>query len=230
MSQFEQVPYIDTTFADTEFAENPAPRCPVILLLDTSGSMSGNPIRELNQGLISFKEEIMNDSMARKRVEVAVIHFGPVSISNEFVTVEEYTPSQLSASGGTPMGQAIETALDLLKTRKESYKRNAIPYYRPWIFLITDGGPTDNWKNAAHLVHQGEESKAFMFYAVGIQGADFNVLRQISARDPLALKELRFRDLFAWLSSSLKSVSQSNPGELVPLSNPTAPNGWGTVI
>jgi uncharacterized protein YegL len=116
----------------------------------------------------------------------------------------------------------------LLKHRKELYKLNGIPYTRPWIFLITDGAPTDNWQQAAVQVQQGEQQKSFTFWSVGVEGADFGILRQIGARaEPLKLKGLAFRQLFQWLSASQSAASQSKPGETVPLVNPTGPKGWG---
>ena len=224
----QQTPF-STDFGAAEFADNPEPRCPCVLLLDNSWSMNGTPIAELNQGLALFKEELLADSLAAKRVEIAIVRFGPVAVVNDFQTAEQFMPPQLSAEKDTPMGMAILRGLELLNRRKQMYREHGIPFFRPWIFLITDGSPTDEWKAAAAEVRSGEESRAFAFFAVGVEGANLDILQQISVRQPVRLKGLCFRELFQWLSNSMRSVSRSVPGSEVPLSNPATPNGWAAI-
>jgi len=214
------------SFETTEFANNPEPRCPCLLLLDVSGSMQGQPIVELNAGLNTFKDELAADALAMKRVEIGIVTFGPVQIALPFQGAESFYPPTLMARGDTPMGSAIKQGLDMVRQRKDEYKANGISYYRPWVFLITDGGPTDEWESAAAAVREGEASKLFAFFAIGVQGANMNTLQQISVREPLRLDGLRFRDLFSWLSSSLRSVSRSTLGTEVPLESP---RGWASV-
>jgi uncharacterized protein YegL len=219
----EQVP-----FGAVTFAENPDPRCPCVLLLDISGSMNGQPVAELNAGLSQYKDELVADSLAAKRVEVAIVTFGgQVQTACEFATADMFHPPSLSAGGDTPLGRGVIQALDLLQQRKEVYRQNGIMFYRPWVFLITDGAPTDEWKVAAERIKQGEDSKSFMFFSVGVEGANMEILQQLSPREPLKLKGLRFRDLFKWLSNSQRAVSHSQTNEQVPLTSPTeGPNGW----
>ncbi|EFO1186023.1 VWA domain-containing protein [Escherichia coli] len=214
------------TFATSDFASNPEPRCPCILLLDVSGSMSGRPINELNAGLVTFRDELLADPLALKRVELGIVTFGPVHVEHPFTSAANFFPPILFAQGDTPMGAAITKALDMVEERKREYRANGISYYRPWIFLITDGTPTDEWQAAANKVFQEEEDKKFAFFSIGVQGADMKTLAQISVRQPLPLQGLQFRELFSWLSSSLRSVSRSTPGTEVVLE---APKGWTSV-
>ncbi len=221
MSDIEQTPF---TF--NEFTENPEPRCACLLLLDTSGSMAGAPIRELNLGLQALKEELSLDSLAIKRVEIAIVTFGPVKTQTEFQTVDEWQPPQLIALGDTPMGAAILTGLDMLRKRKDQYRANSIEVFRPWVFLITDGGPTDSWHQAAEMVKSGEDAKGFAFFGIGVEGANMDILSSICVRTPVKLSGLKFREMFAWLSGSLSSVSSSQPGTTVQLA---PPKGWSEV-
>lgn len=221
----EQIP-----FGTNDFAENPEPRVPCVLVLDVSGSMQGEPIRQLNEGLIAFKDELSADSLAAKRVEVAIVTFGQdVSAVVDFTTAEGFQPPTLTVAGMTPMGRAVSMAMDMIEQRKQTYKSNSVSYYRPWMFLITDGGPNDpGWEQAAQRSKAADGEKKFILFAVGVEGANFDTLRLFTPREPLRLKSLRFRDLFVWLSSSLKSVSRSTPGDDVPLENPVTPTGWAT--
>lgn len=211
-----------------EFVDNPENRCPVILLVDTSRSMTGAPLQELQRGLDVFKTEVQRDAQASLSVEVAIITFGrSVSLVQDFTTIDEFSPPPLEADGLTPMAEAIEKALDLLDQRKATYKENGVQYYRPWMFLITDGAPTDQWQQAAERLHQGENDNKLLFFAVGVEGADFETLKQIAPPDrpPVLLNGLDFSSLFVWLSSSMRRVSQNKVGDVIAL----PPVGWGQI-
>lgn len=224
----DQQPFTLTTDIASVFAENPSDRVACLLLVDTSGSMRGEPIRQLNEGVRFFREDLMADTKARISVDVAVVGFGPVQVLQDFATADQFTPPVLPADGDTPMGAAILRALDMVDQRKAAYKASGIHYHRPWIFLITDGGPTDAWQAAAAAVKAQEESRKVMFFAVGVEGANFDILKQIAVREPVKLQGLKFRELFQWLSSSMKKVSQSQVGTELKLDNPIGPNGWAT--
>lgn len=228
MSGFDQVPYRPLSAAEEAsiFVDNPDPRCPVALVLDKSGSMSGAPIRELNAGLKVLRDELQGDALAARRVELAIVSFGPVTVDSAFGTADTFNPPVLHASGETPMGAALTTALDLLEERKRSYRSNGITYFRPWLFLITDGGPTDSVMEAAHRIRAAEAAKSLAAFGIGVQGADMARLAQIVVRQPLSLNGLDFKGLFKWLSASLATVSASAPGAAVAL---PPPSGWATV-
>jgi len=213
-----------------EFAENPEPRCPCVLLLDTSGSMQGEAINALNEGLKTFKEELNRDNLAKKRVEVAIITFNSdVNIVQDFITADQFDPPKLKAQGLTVMGSAIHKGLDMVANRKAQYSANGVAYYRPWVFLITDGEPQGEpdslIEQAAQRIKEDEDNKRVAFFAVGVEGANMTRLSQIVSRSPLKLVGLNFQEMFIWLSASMQRVSQSRMDEQIPL----PPPGWGII-
>lgn len=206
----EQVP-----FGDVEFALNPEPRVAVALLLDVSSSMDGDPIAALNAALRDFADEVKGDHLASKRVDLAVIPFSTQVGEGVFEPGHAFQPPELVADGYTAMGAAIVYAIDLVKLRVETYRREGLQFYKPWVLLITDGHPTDSIEEAAQRVHVG--TRDFTFFAVGVTGADMGKLRQISVRQPLELDGLKFAEFFVWLSASLCAVSASMAGTEVLL-------------
>ena len=223
---------LDTLKLDevVEFAENPEPRCPCVLLLDTSGSMQGMPIEALNQGLLSFKDELTKSSLASRRVEVAIITFDSnVNVVQDFVTADQFNPPILTAQGLTTMGSGINKALDIIQERKAQYRANGIAYYRPWVFMITDGEPQgemdDIVEQASRRLQADEANKRVAFFTVGVENANMARLNQIAVRTPLKLQGLNFVEMFVWLSASMSTVSQSKVDEQVAL----PPTGWNTI-
>jgi uncharacterized protein YegL len=213
-----------------EFAENPEPRCPCVLLLDTSGSMQGTAMNALNEGLISFKEELVKNSLAARRVEVAIVTFdSKVNVVQDFVTADQFSPPVLSAQGLTTMGAGIHKALDLIADRKSQYRASGIAYYRPWVFMISDGEPQGEFEDvvdqATLRLKADEANKRVAFFTVGVENANMTRLSQITVRTPLKLNGLDFVEMFVWLSTSMSAVSHSKVDEQVAL----PPIGWGTV-
>lgn len=218
-----------TSFDTVQFdSSNPEPRCAVALVLDTSYSMNGDPIAALNDGIRAFQQSLQADTLARLRVEVCIVTFGPVQLAKPFISAIDFQAPVLQTTGATPLGEALNYALDQIEDRKHVYRKQGVAYYRPWVFLITDGAPTDGdaWKHAAQRIHQHEAGNKVAFFAIGVESADMDTLRQLSTRTPLKLKGLAFQEMFLWLSSSLGAVSRSRPGDTVPLESPF---GWGTV-
>jgi len=213
-----------------EFAENPEPRCPCVLLLDTSGSMKGEPVEALNKGLQAFKTDLGKDPLASRRVEIAVVTFdNEIKVAQDFVTVDNFQPPTLEAQGQTFMGGGIQKALDLVQARKSQYRANGVAYYRPWVFMITDGEPQGEpesvVQNATQRLMKEESEKRVAFFAVGVENANMDRLKQMVVRAPVKLIGLNFVEMFVWLSRSMEKVAQSRTDEQVAL----PPPGWAAV-
>jgi len=192
---------------------NPAKRLPILLLLDCSGSMAEIRIRELNDGTAEFWRQAQSDEQLMLSADVSVVSFGEsVAVLRDFAPFDQSGPPVLFASGNTPMGAAIMTGLDNLETRKGVYRKNGISKYRAIVLLITDGAPTDPWEAAAQRVRQGAAEGKFLFYAVGVAGADMDTLAKIAPPEspPIPLAGIGFRELFRRLSDSASQASRGH--------------------
>jgi uncharacterized protein YegL len=196
-------PMLNPEFVDAD------PRCACLLLLDTSTSMKGQRIDALNAGLKAFEDDIKEDPLARRRVEIAIVTFGGVvNKLQDFVLARDFNAPTLIADGGTPMGEAITLGIQLVKDRKVEYKSNGVIYYQPWVFLITDGEPTDQWESAARLARAEASAKALTFFAVAVGEVNTAILSAITDR-VVRLDGVKFRELFLWVSQSTARVSKN---------------------
>lgn len=213
------------------FAEGHAERQPVVLLLDTSASMgrpAGRPrIEELNEALVRWFASARAEPRLAQ-VEVCLLTFDsrvrvhdpdrdemvPVAQATGdrvFVPVDRMRPPRLRARGLTRMTQAVEAALDLARTRYQALQAARIPARRPILWVLTDGAPSDangEWMDSAALadtaerVRRGEERGECVFQAIGVRGADLDLLRVLAPKGALALEGFDFVEILSLLFQS----------------------------
>lgn len=225
LSYMEYMPKQGNPF-DGEQLEYTVERTPTVLILDTSGSMSDPPpghdtprIAQLNEGLEQFKEEVLQKTHAERRVDLSLIAFGGrAEVIQEFTQVKNWTPPQLRAGGRTPMGDAIELAIDRIENVKDTYSSQGISYNRPILWLLTDGKPTDmeagsdRWQIVNRQLEVGTNQDKFIFFALGMGEADRDRLAHLAegtGKPALMMKPGQFSDFFNFVSNSLESHSES---------------------
>lgn len=197
-------------FGESSSSENSTRKFPICLVLDTSGSMHGNNIQDLNRNVHQFLQFVSNNPKARRNAEISIIEFGgDVRVITGYNSIENIEFKDLEAYGATPLGEAVEKALDLLDIRRQYYRNNAIEHYKPIMLIMSDGEPTDNYGVVADEVYNMVQNKQLKIFPVGI-GSKFNVahLAKFSPflRPRLISNSSDFSELF-----ELLSASSSNP-------------------
>ena len=195
------------------------PHLACVLLLDTSGSMRGPAIQSLNEGVARFIRDLQRDEMAKKRLDLAIVEFNDaIWLLQDFLPIGQSTPPNLVARGTTAMGAAVEAAVGMVKERNKLYNSIGVPAHKPWIFMITDGLPTDDIENAVRLVQEEERRGShgrLKFHSLAVDQADVNILRRFSERI-LCLRGRDFTSIFDWLAKSMAYISQSQIGDNPP--------------
>ena len=221
-----------TMIPDVALVDNSEQRTPLVLVLDCSGSMYGEPIRELNAGLQLLEKELKNDVIAAKRVRILVIQYGghdQCTIVGDWCDAMDFTAPILEANGTTPTGQAVLVALDEIEAEKQRFRQAGVAYTRPWMFLMSDGAPTDLWAESARICCQAQKDQKVAMFPIMVDGASPEVMGAFSLSGMNGVKKLQglqFKELFLWLSASMQVVSQSTPGGQAQL---PSTDSWSTV-
>jgi uncharacterized protein YegL len=205
------------------------PQAACVLLLDTSRSMRGAPLRALQQGLQAYRDHLANDPDARLIVETCVITFGDeAKVVHPFSGVDDLPELELTAGGWTSMGAAIELGLQQVEERKAFYRDEGVDYYRPFLVLVTDGAPTDlkgeaRFAACAAKLQQAARDRKVIPLLFGTGNANFAKLKALGgdAATVAGIDGARFADFFTWLSKSVSGLKDSRPGEHVAFADPT---------
>lgn len=198
--------------------------------------MIGEPARQLAAGYSRFIEETASDPLARKRVEMAVVAFSSTAaVVVPFQEARELKATEFQAGGSTNLAEGIRLALRTIDERKQEYKAEGIEYFRPWLFILSDGLPNrDGLSQAIAQLNEAEKHNRLTVFPVGVgDGADMSTLSRLSvSRDAVSLQVANFSTMFSWLSASLKTVSTSKHSGATDEISPTTaqiplpPAGW----
>ncbi len=242
-----------------DLVNNPVTRVPICLCLDLSGSMrtveegtyrqtgktekidgraydvvEGGTTRlnELQKGIDMFFLAIKDDEMAVDAAEIAIVSFNDEAENLlGFNHIEKQMVPSLNAKGMTSLGKGVNLALKMLEERKQLYKDNGIPYWQPWLVIMTDGdntGSSEELNIAIVKINELVNAGKLVVFAIAIgKDANTEILAKLSPkRRPLHLKGLKFKEFFSWLSKSVSRTSASQLGEKISL---PPIEDWGTL-
>jgi uncharacterized protein YegL len=184
-------------------------RLPVYLLLDVSGSMSGEPIEAVKNGLQLLHSALRKDPYALESAYISVITFeSNVQQIVPLTELAQFQPPSLSAGGGTSLGAVLQKVTDCANSEVQKGTKEEKGDWKPIVFIMTDGSPTDS-------IESGLQS--FKNYKWGIvvacaagQGADVSILQRITEN----VVKLDTADsatiaaFFKWVSSSISTSSK----------------------
>lgn len=199
-------------------------KCLCVLVLDVSASMREGPNNELNEGLQRFYDDIMGSETLANQLELSIVTFGKqVKTILAPSLVDNFTmPTVPANEGATHIVDGVRQAIETVNTQKEYYRETKQPYFRPWIILMTDGKPepaNQDVQGLAKDIHEATEKRKYVFFAVGVQGADMGTLKTLSSPSmpPELLKGLHFDEFFEWLRNSMDMIANANEGDVLNL-------------
>ena len=184
-------------------------RLPVYLLLDTSGSMTGEPIEAVRNGVQVLVSTLRQDPYALETAYLSVITFD--SSAKQVVPLSELTAFQMpiiQATGTTALGAALSLLATQLDKEVQKSTAEVKGDWKPLVFLMTDGMPTDDWKKG--LAELQKRKTGLLVACAAGRSIDTTVLKQITeivvqldTADSSTIKAF-----FKWVSASISMGSQ----------------------
>lgn len=182
---------------------------PVVLMLDVSGSMSGDKINKLNDAVVDIIKEFANEMSRETLIKVSIVTFGAnVKLEFPFTSATDLVKNgyrDLQANGMTPLGECLRLVKDMIEDKTQTPSN----VYRPAIVLVSDGAPNDEWRGPLNnFIGTGRSSKCQRF-AIGIgNDADYNVLLEFTGDKNNLFRADNAMDIVSQFKKVSMSISQ----------------------
>lgn len=187
-------------------------RLPIFFVLDVSESMAGDNIRVLNKGIENLVRTLRTDPHALESVYLSVIVFaGKAKTLTPLVELASFYPPRLPLGSGTSLGKALDLLMSEIDKNVEKTTTEIKGDWKPVVYLLTDGKPTDDTAPAIRRWKDGYTRKASLV-AVGIGAhADMSTLGKLTenAFQLTAESEADFMRFIQWMSLSVSAQSRS---------------------
>lgn len=186
-------------------------RLPIYLVLDCSESMAGTAIEAVNAGLQGMLKDLRSNPYALETAYLSVITFHREARQHAPLTeVMKFQLPNLGVRAGSSLGAALRLLQKCLQTEVVRASATRKGDYKPLVFLLTDGQPTDSWESAAAALRQANNPRIANIYAIGCgPDVDYENLREVTdiVLRMTDVSNSGFAKFFVWLSASISSAS-----------------------
>ena len=204
-------------------------RLPVYLLLDCSGSMAGDPIIAVAEGVGMIHRLLVADPQALETVYISVICFSSRADQYQLTGLDQFQPPPLTANGSTAMGEALRILVQSIEDDLVLNTPTQHGDYRPLVFLLTDGEPTDKYREPLRRLKVLRGSQKPTIVALGCgSGVNSAMLHEVTDNVFLmhTVTPEAIRAFFKWISGSIAQTSRalgSNSEQTTMLASPMIP-------
>lgn len=208
------------SFDPSKYKAPTAKKLPVILLLDVSGSMTGEKIETLYDAVVDMVKKFVEEEVKETIIDVSIITFGQsVDLHTPYTSVKDLQAKGINrfrASGATPLGVALTMAKDMIEDRETTPSK----IYRPAVVLVSDGQPNDSWKGPLNsFINDGRSSKCQRFAIAIGNDVDRKMLEKFTQNEDNVFFAEDAGDIVDCFQKFTMSVSvrakSQNPNEIV---------------